>query len=113
MYWNEGPFVVKRNGIYHLTYSANFFASKNYCICAAWSKYPDRGFVKYDRPVLKGTDGKACSPGHNSVVKLGDNDYLCVYHVLTDAERPSADRQVFISKMRFVNDRIDIDKPLL
>ena len=113
VYWNEGPFVLKHNGVYHLMCSANFFASKDYCLCAAWSKYPDRGFVKYEKPLLKEIAGKMSGPGHNSVVKLGENEYLCVYHVLTDSERPSHDRQVFMSKMRFVNDRIVIDEPEL
>ena len=111
VYWNEGPFVVKYNGIYHLMYSANFFASKNYCICVAWSKYPNKNFVKYDTPVLKGIEGKMAGPGHNSVVKLGENDYLCVYHTLTDEKNPSADRQVYFSKMKIINDKIVVDNP--
>ncbi|MFR1984222.1 MAG: family 43 glycosylhydrolase, partial [Christensenellaceae bacterium] len=28
--WNEGPFVVKRDGIYYLMYSSGFFASPTY-----------------------------------------------------------------------------------
>ena len=113
VYWNEGPFVVKYNGLYHLMYSANFFASNDYCLCAAWSKYPNKGFQKYDQPLLKKINNRISGPGHNSVVKLGENDYLCVYHVLTDSENPSADRQVFISKMKFLNDRIVIEQPEL
>lgn len=111
VYWNEGPFLVKHNGLYHLMYSANFFASANYCICCAVSKYPDRDFVKYDEPVLKSIEGKMSGPGHNSVLKLGDNEYVCVYHVLTDSKHPSFNRQIFMSKMKFVNDRIVIENP--
>ena len=92
-------------------YSANFFASKNYCICVAWSKYPDKNFVKYEYPVLKGIEGKMAGPGHNSVVKMDENDYLCIYHTLTDQQNPSADRQVFFSKMKFENDKIVIEEP--
>ena len=111
VYWNEGPFIVKHNGIYHLMCSANFFASKDYCLCGAWSKYPDKDFVKYEKPLLKEIKGKMSGPGHNSVVKIGENDYLCVYHVLTDSAHPSEDRQVFMSRMKIVNDRIVIEEP--
>ena len=60
---------------------------------------------------LKEIKGKMSGPGHNSVVKLGENDYLCVYHVLTDSAHPSEDRQVFMSRMKIVNDRVVIEEP--
>lgn len=111
VYWNEGPFVVKRDGVYHLMYSANFFASTDYCLCASASKYPDHGFQKYEKPILKAIEGKMSGPGHNSVVKVGENEYLCVYHVLSDEVHPSADRQVFISKMKFEDGKIVVEDP--
>lgn len=113
VYWNEGPFVIKHNGLYHLMYSANYFASRDYCLCCAVSKYPNKEFVKYDKPVLGAIEGVMSGPGHNSVLKLGDNEYVCMYHVLTDDNNPSFDRQIFMSKMKFVNDKIVIEKPEL
>ena len=111
VYWNEGPFLVKHNGLYHLMYSANYFASTEYCLCCAVSEYPDKGFVKYDKPILKAVNGVMSGSGHNSVLKLGENDYVCVYHVLTDSNNPSFDRQIFMSKMKFENDKIVIEEP--
>ena len=40
-YWAEGPSVVKHDGIYHLMYSVNFFASRDYSICVAESRHPE------------------------------------------------------------------------
>ena len=44
--WNEGPFMLKKNGKYYLTYSGNCYATKEYCVCLAISDRPDGGFRK-------------------------------------------------------------------
>lgn len=46
--WTEGPFVVKRDGKYHLTYTGNHFLSKGYRIHGASAEHPLGPFTDYD-----------------------------------------------------------------
>ncbi len=109
--WNEGPFVIKRNGIYFLMYSANCFATKEYCICYATAKSPLGPFVKGDdNPILKYKENLVSGPGHNSVIKVGET-LVCAYHVHTDYQHPSGDRQVFFDRIYFQGDQLKIDGP--
>jgi len=109
--WNEGPFMLKQNHLYYLMYSANFYASKEYSICYAVSDSPMGPFIKgADNPILAFREGLVSGPGHNSVIKLGD-ELLCAYHVHTDYDNPSQNRQVYFDKMRFENGQLKIDGP--
>lgn len=110
-YWNEGPFVLKHEGKYHLMYSANFFAGKHYGVGCAVSDSPMGPFVKYpENPILAAT-AEVSGPGHNSVVEGSDGGLLCVYHAHTDPMRPSGNRQLYIDPLRFENGRIRILGP--
>ncbi|HBN86535.1 MAG TPA: glycosidase [Clostridiales bacterium] len=109
--WNEGPFVMKRNGLHYLMYSANCYSTKEYCICYGTSKKPTGPFVKgEDNPILKYKESQVSGPGHNSVFKIGNN-FVCAYHVHTDYNHPSGDRQVFFDKLYFDGDKLKIDGP--
>lgn len=106
--WNEGPFVMKHNGQYHMMYSANYFASKYYAIGGAVADSPMGPFVKYaDNPILC-TSQTISGPGHNSVVKAGDGTFYCIYHAHTDCRKPSGDRQVYIGNLWFENGKIRV-----
>ncbi|MBQ8383345.1 MAG: glycoside hydrolase family 43 protein [Clostridia bacterium] len=88
--WNEGPYMLKYNGVYYLTYSANYFGSQYYSIGYAISTDPLSGFTKLP-------DGEAqimgISPdsednwdyfigtGHAMFLSIGEEDYI-VYHTL-------------------------------
>lgn len=98
--WNEGPFVMKNAGKYYMTYSANFYASSDYCICLAVSDRPDGGFVKYfDNPILtnKNVEKDFSGPGHNAFFRDVDGNLKMVCHIHTDEKKPSADRKAVIS----------------
>ena len=45
-WWNEGPEMLKHDGRYYMTYSANFFASPSYSLGYAVSDSPLGVFVK-------------------------------------------------------------------
>lgn len=78
----EGPFVVKHNGKYYLTYTANDYRSPDYAVGYAVCDTPLGAFVKYDgNPVLK-KDDEQVGTGHHSFTRGSDpNQMLIVYHV--------------------------------
>lgn len=110
-YWNEGAFVIKHEGKYHMMYSANYFASRDYGIGGAVADSPMGPFVKYESNPILAASQTISGPGHNSVVRTEDGEYYCVYHAHTDYDRPSDDRQVYIAPMRFVNGEIRVEHP--
>lgn len=105
-FWNEGPFVLKHGGRYHLMYSANFYTSREYSVGYAVAENPTGPFIKVaGNPVLFSKTAEISGPGHNSVTKSPDNTELfCVYHIHTDHQAPSGDRQVCIDRMGFRED---------
>jgi GH43 family beta-xylosidase len=104
--WNEGPFVLKHNDKYFLMYSANFYASRDYSVGYAVSESPTGPFIKAaDNPVLFSTNTDISGPGHNSVTTSPDGKELfIVYHIHTDPQNPSGDRQVCMDRMGFRED---------
>ena len=74
VYWNEGPFVIKHNGIYHLMYSANYFASRDYCLCCAISKYPNKEFC-----LIMGSDNLCTIDKWKNYQQILDNYKIFVY----------------------------------
>jgi beta-xylosidase len=104
--WNEGPFMLKHRGTYYLMYSANFYASRDYAVGYATSSTPLGPFTKAaENPVLYSRNAKISGPGHNSVTTSPDGKELfIVYHIHTDPEHPSGDRQVCIDRMGFRED---------
>jgi len=102
-FWNEGPFVLKHSGKYYLMYSANCYAGRDYSVGYAISESPTGPFIKAEHnPVLFTTIPEISGPGHNSVTTSPDGSELfIVYHIHTDPQKPSGDRQVCIDRMGF------------
>ena len=76
----EGPFVIKRNDTYYLTYSGTGADSPNYGIGYATSKSPTGPFTKFaDNPIVKRTVD-LYGPGHHSIVKGPRGDLWMLYH---------------------------------
>ena len=112
--WNEGPFILKHNGIYYLMYSANYFASPDYAIGYATAHYPFGPWTKFSgNPILqKELSIGVSGPGHNSVTTSPDGtEMFIVYHTHTDPQHPSGDRQPNIDRMYFRNDSLIIIGP--
>ena len=86
---SEGPFMLKRDGIYYLTYSGSHYTGHSYCVCYATSDSPMGPFTKYaGNPILIG-DGKiSFGAGHHCFVPLpgkeGADEFAIVYHVHKD-----------------------------
>lgn len=104
--WNEGPFVLKRNGVYYLTYSANFFGGRDYSVGYAVSDRPLGPFEKYEHnPILASQCEEISGPGHHSIIASPDGTELfIVYHTHTDPAKGGGDRQVCMDRMGFNDD---------
>lgn len=97
---NEGAFVIKHNGVYYLTYSANSYESPFYGIgCATatnimgeWVKYPDN-------PLLQKPEGLV-GVGHSSLFKDKTGDWRIVFHAHNDTSSIHP-RNMFISTVGF------------
>lgn len=91
----EGPFVVKRKGLYYemfsggnwqnLTYGVSYARSDNIKPGHEWEQYADGAKVL---PILRTIPGKVIGPGHNSVIRGPDNrEIFCIYHLWHEGER--------------------------
>lgn len=105
--WNEGPEMIKNNGIYYMSYSANFFASPAYSLGYATSENPLGPFVKAEEnPILtSGTRKDVSGTGHQSFTLSPDGTEIwAVYHSHTDMVNPGGDRKVNIDRAGFTKD---------
>jgi GH43 family beta-xylosidase len=103
-YWNEGPAVIKHNGTYYLTYSANFYASPAYSVGYATSDSPLGTYTKSsDNPILTaGTYKNISGPGHHSFTTgLDGKELFMVYHSHTFPGVGGGNRQVNIDRVMF------------
>ncbi len=82
-YVAEGPAMIKHEGRYYLTYSANGYTSQNYAIGLAISDSPLGDYAKYkNNPILKKDPYlDVYGPGHHSFTYSPDGKELfMVYH---------------------------------
>lgn len=107
--WNEGPFMLKKDGKYYLTYSSNHYKSKNYCVCLAISDKPDRGFIKATtNPIVSYRDVKEdfSGPGHNAFFKDKEGNLKIVFHIHTDANCITQSRKAVICDAKITDSTI-------
>ncbi|PYZ97529.1 hypothetical protein CR205_02730 [Alteribacter lacisalsi] len=119
-FWNEGPFVLKKNGTYYQMYSAGFFGDDTYGVYYATSRVPmgsggmdDTSWKKWGRgkPILK--TNEAChGPGHHVVVKGPDGveDFI-VYHGYEPGEN-LPERRVRLGRLSWEDDHILLEPPV-
>lgn len=105
--WTEGSYIFKKNDLYYMMYSANYFGGKNYAVGYATSESPLGPFKKADNnPVLQKNveqGGIVTGTGHNSITISPDGKtMLCVYHGRTSAT--GNERVVFIDPMEITAD---------
>lgn len=83
----EGPFMLKRNGVYYLMYSGTGADSPDYGIGYATSKSPVGPFVKYAGNPIARRGGKVLGPGHHCVIAGPDGKLWLVYHQKWTADK--------------------------
>lgn len=109
--WNEGPYMLQRNGNYYLTYCGTHFLSASYRVDYAYAdKNADLmafdSFYKQDTLLLSTTDTFR-GLGHSSTVLGPDMDsYYIVYHNLeaNNSRRVNYSRLSFNGSVMVAND---------
>lgn len=99
---NEGPFVMKHNGTYYMTYSANSYESPFYGIGCATTNNIMGEWTKYaDNPLLQ-KPGKLVGVGHNAMFTDKEGNLRIVFHAHKDKNNIHP-RAMYISNVRFEN----------
>ena len=98
----EAPYMLKKDGVYYLTYSASHYESAYYCVAYATSENPLTGFVRYkNNPILVG-DGKTVSgTGHHCITTSPDGKQMFILYHTHKSTSEIHPRQIAISKIRF------------
>ena len=110
-FWNEGPYVLKNKGRYFLTYSTNFYASKYYSVGCLVADNPMGPYVlQEEKANLAYVENEMSGPGHNAFFVDKDGTLKCVFHIHSDYNHPSGDRQACICPAYFdENNNLVID----
>ena len=110
----EGPFVLKRKGVYYEMFSGGNWQNISYGVSFAitddiarneeWTQFCDGEKAS---PILRTIPGKVIGPGHNSVIRGPNNrELFCVYHRWVGDARVLA-----IDRMDFAGNRIFVQGP--
>ncbi len=105
--WTEGSYIFKKDDVYYMMYSANFYGGQNYAVGYATAENPLGPFIKAENnPVLQKNveqGGVVTGTGHNSITWSPDGqEMLCVYHGYTS--ETGKNRVVFIDRMEVTDD---------
>lgn len=76
----EGPFMLKRKGVFYLMYSGTGADSPNYGIGYATARSPLGPFTKFAGNPIAHRGGKVLGPGHHSVIEGPHGKLWLVYH---------------------------------
>jgi beta-xylosidase len=76
----EGPFMLKRRGVYYLMYSGTGANTPNYGVGYATAKSPLGPFTKYAGNPIAHRGGDVLGPGHHCVIAGPDGRLWMVYH---------------------------------
>lgn len=113
--WNEAPFMVKHDGKYYLTYSANYYASSLYGIGYGVSNSPLGKFVKPEtNPILQAKEEwpYISGPGHCSFFPSVDGSELFIaYHSHKDVGEAGAIRKINFDRVAFIDGQMVINGP--
>lgn len=106
---NEGAFVVKHNGLYYLTYSANSYESPFYGIGYATAKSPMGPWTKYDKNPIFQKPGNLVGVGHSATFKDKDGNLRIAFHAHLDQNNIHP-RIMYIADVSFTDDEVPVMK---
>jgi Glycosyl hydrolases family 43 len=112
----EGPFVLRRKGIYYQMFSGGNWKNQTYGVAYAlsdtlrangeWKQIADGERIL---PILRTIPDEVIGPGHNSVVRGPDNlESYCIYHRWSSN---LADRVLAIDRLDWAGERLLVIGP--
>ncbi|RZJ97201.1 MAG: arabinan endo-1,5-alpha-L-arabinosidase [Brevundimonas sp.] len=100
----EGPFMLKRRGLYYLMWSEGDWTTSEYRVAYAVSTSPFGPF-KREGLILQQNDTIARGAGHHSVVNIpGTDDWVIAYHRRPLNETDGNHREVALDRLVFRKD---------
>jgi len=106
---NEGPFVIKHNNLYYMTYSANSYESQRYGIGLATASSPTGPWTKYaGNPILQ-LPADLVGVGHNALFLDKNGKLKIVFHAhhSKDSIHP---RAMYIADVSWTIDAVPLMK---
>ena len=76
----EGPCLVKKDGLYWLTYSSHHVIDDNYNVCLATATSVKGPYVKQGKGPILAPRGRYKCTGHHSLFKDKDGNWKIVFH---------------------------------
>ena len=101
---NEGPFMLKKDGLYYLTYSGSHFESPNYGCGYAVSDDPLKGFEKYEYNPIMQSNSLVKGAGHHCITTSPDGtEMFMVYHCHNNTTTTEP-RRLCIDRIQFTEE---------
>jgi GH43 family beta-xylosidase len=98
---NEGPFCIKHNGLYYLTYSANDYRSQKYGVGYAYTDNISGSWVKYsNNPILQKPEG-LFGTGHHCLFTDKEGQLRMAFHA-HHSETEVNPREMYTTSVSFV-----------
>ncbi|KAA8644268.1 hypothetical protein EYZ11_002830 [Aspergillus tanneri] len=97
----EGPWMLKRDGVYYFMYSVGGWGDNSYGVSYVTGPSPTGPFSSTPTKILEGNSRVGTGTGHNSVFTPDGENYYIVYHrrFVNDTERDH--RVTCIDRMEF------------
>lgn len=100
----EGPFMLKRRGVYYLMWSEGEWTGPDYCVAYATGASPLGPFTRRGR-ILEQDARVARGAGHHSAIRIpGSDDWYIVYHRRPLGDADGNHREIAIDRMHFRGD---------
>lgn len=108
----EAPYMVEREGKFHLFYSANAYDKDAYAVGHALCATPAGPCTKSGDPILT-TSPDAAGPGHNVVLHKDSRDWF-IYHAWDPAQvgQDPPGRTMWLSELTWSGDTPTVQPPL-
>jgi len=103
-YFYEAPHVIKKDGVYYLTYSWGRCWDHTYQVRYATGETPFGPWVEgKTRPILSApeNDKAIAGTGHHTLLNLGDKYYIVYHRLANDVADKNLYRQISIDEMKF------------
>ena len=100
----EGPFMLKKDGVYYLTYSGSHFESDYYGSGYATATSPLGNYTKYENNPIMQSNTLVHGAGHHGIVSSPDgSEMFIVYHCHSSLTKTEP-RRLCIDRIHFTKD---------